>query len=251
VYEEWFVAHLFFLSLRCSLLLVPTCFTLAVRYWLPATVFIVIQDWPLQKRTFCSCVCVWKKLSPGRMAETPRAGTGDSTCRSWRYQCSTISTVQSLVRFRTFALNRLLGTPRPCPPLIDNCFYDLKQWILTLAWGLCCTNPCRFGFSVLWDFAWNEPTTSGLTVSRWPSELVLQQEWTNYVYTSVCAHPGMIVSQICTMMSRIPVECIEHGWSDSLNTRSQPPGQKPLVANGVSCWVRSKRKGRGSVSPAT
>jgi len=32
---------------------------------------------------------------------------------------------------------------------------------------------------------------------------------------------------------------------------TEPPGQKPLIVNGVSCWVRSKRKRRGSVYPAT
>jgi len=31
-----------------------------------------------------------KKTGPGRMAETPHAGTGDSACRSWRYRCSTM-----------------------------------------------------------------------------------------------------------------------------------------------------------------
>jgi len=31
-----------------------------------------------------------KKPDPGRMAETSRAGTGDSMCRSWRYLCSIV-----------------------------------------------------------------------------------------------------------------------------------------------------------------
>ena len=31
-----------------------------------------------------------KKTSPGRIAQTPRAGTGDFACRSWCYRCSIV-----------------------------------------------------------------------------------------------------------------------------------------------------------------
>ena len=33
---------------------------------------------------------ILKNYRPGRMTETPRAGTGDSVCRSWCYWCSTM-----------------------------------------------------------------------------------------------------------------------------------------------------------------
>ena len=49
-----------------------------------------------------------KKNSPGRMAETPRAGMGDFTCRSWRYQCSIVLMRKgNLFKTNTFLISSL------------------------------------------------------------------------------------------------------------------------------------------------
>jgi len=49
-----------------------------------------------------------KNPGPGRMAETPRAGTGDFACRSWRYQCSIVLMRQGfLSMINTFLISSL------------------------------------------------------------------------------------------------------------------------------------------------
>ena len=73
---------------------VPKPRTLYPREWLfyfyQKTLWIRLsRSWHLQPCVIARCgrqsIFFLKKTSQGRMAETPRAGTGDFECRSWRY----------------------------------------------------------------------------------------------------------------------------------------------------------------------
>jgi len=49
-----------------------------------------------------------KNPGPGWMAETPRAGTGDFACRSWRYRCSIVLMRQGNLSMKnTFLISSL------------------------------------------------------------------------------------------------------------------------------------------------
>jgi hypothetical protein len=66
----------------------------------------VISGW---KQTFPS-----KKHHPGWMAKTPRAGTGDSACRSQRHRCSIVIIRQGTLFMRGHFLVTLLPAHEIC-----------------------------------------------------------------------------------------------------------------------------------------
>jgi len=78
-----------------------------------------------------------KKTGPGRMAETPRACTGDSTCRSWRYRCSIVLMRQGNLSMNGMFLISLLPPPdnRDDSPNMHNASFFLDCYLLLVTDG--------------------------------------------------------------------------------------------------------------------
>ena len=64
----------------------------------------------------------FKKPGPGRMADTPRAGTGDFACRSWRYRCSIVLMARAIFSWVTIS-----WSDRPLPLIIVDNSHNMQN----------------------------------------------------------------------------------------------------------------------------